>query len=239
MAIAFINSTTGPRATAQTTHSIVPHSSREGGAAFMIGMGLASSDVTVSTITDNVGNLYLRAVARGTPKPAAGAELWYATNISSGSTRIDITLSGNSSGSIAFSQFRGVSTANALLNTAAHAITGNSTRHSAAPTDITPTESSALVVAFHRTNASTMVPISVLGGMSVWASTQSTGAVRTVGLYEIQTAASTVSGTWLTAAATSTGTCMHAAVIAAFSDTAAPPPPGGGGTYTVMLLGVQ
>ena len=82
MAITFINSTALTFGTAASTWSIPTHSSRLGGAAFIIGLGPASSAVTISTVTDNAGNVYLRAVARDTPRPAAGAEIWYALNCS-------------------------------------------------------------------------------------------------------------------------------------------------------------
>src|SRR3990167_1827510 len=127
MAIAFINSTGLRIAGSASTWSIPTHSSLEGGAALFVGLGLASSAVTVTGVTDNAGNVFSLAVARGTAKPAAGAELWYALNCSSASTRVSITLSGNSSGSLGLGQFRGVSTANALLETGSSAITANST----------------------------------------------------------------------------------------------------------------
>ena len=239
MAILFVNSTAGTRATAASTWSMATHSSKAGGAAFIVGLGPASSAVTISTVTDNTTNVYRLAVRCLTPKPAAGAELWYATNISSASTRISVTLSGNSSGSMGIGQFSGVSTANALGVTGSSAVTAASTVHSAS--EITPTLPISLVVAFSRATASTIVPTTLDGGTLAWISTLA--AVRTVGSYIIQAGAeaSTATGQWRTAAATSTGLCMHSAVIAAFGDTVSPPPPpvAGGGCFVFTLLGVQ
>jgi hypothetical protein len=210
MAITFINSTALTLTAAASTWSIPTHSSRHGGAAFVVGIGPASSAVTVSTITDNTTNIYRRAVARGTPKPAGGAELWYTTNLSSASTRIFVTLSGASSGSLGVGQFDGISTANALLQTGSSAITSNSTLHGAS--EITPSQSSAVVVSFARMTASTIGTVNNLGGMTTWLSTAQ--AVRTHGMYIIQTTASTCTGSFRTSS-----NCQHAAVIAAFSDT--------------------
>lgn len=234
MAIAFVNSTALTIGTAASTWSIPTHSSKAGGAAFIVGLGPASSAVTVSTITDNAGNVYKLAVRRDTPKPAASAELWYASNISSASTRVSVTLSGTSSGSMAVGQWTGVSTGTPLLETGSSANAANSSVHSAS--QITPSSANALVVAFSRVTASTIVPTALDGGMSAWVSTLA--AVRTVGSYIIQTVPSTATGQWRTAAATSTGLCMHAAVIAAFSDTATAPV---GGFYpaSFALLGIQ
>ena len=205
----------------------------EGGAALLVGMGFESSVFTCSTVTDNAGNVYQRAVACPNPKPAAGAELWYATNISSASTRVHATLSGASSGSIAVGQFRGVSTANAILSTVSGAITANSTVHSLP--EITPSSANALVAAFYRCHASTMSPTAVDGGFSQWVTTG--GAVRTMGLYLIQGAASTATAQWRTNAATSSGGVQHAGVMAAFSDTQFLLPSGGNPSLT--LTGVM
>ena len=224
MAITFINSTAlAITAGTASTWSILTHSSRMGGAAFIVGLGPASSAVTVSTITDNAGNVYRRGVARATPKPAAGAELWYAPNISSASTRVSVTLSGNSSGSMAVGQWNGVSTGTALDVTGSSAITANSTVHGAS--EITPVNANSLVVMFSRAHASTMSPTALDGGQSAWVTTG--GAVRTIGGYIIQTVASTATGQWRTNTAGTSGGVQHAEVIAAFNDTATPVVAGG------------
>lgn len=146
-------------------------------------------------------------------KPAnTGAELWYATAVSSNSTRISITLSATSSGAIGVGQFDGISTANALTVTGSSAITANSTTHSVV--EITPTTANQLVVSLHRLNASTVGTATNLGGMTTWLST--TAVERTHGMYIIQGAASTCTGTF-----TASSRCMHVGVIAAFSDTTA------------------
>lgn len=73
-------------------------------------------------------------------------------------------------------------------------------------------------------------PITVLGGMTAWTSTNA--AVRQHGQYVIQGAASTATGSF-----TTSSNCQHAAVIAAFSDTAAALPPLGWGGVG-MLSGI-
>lgn len=216
MAITFINSTALTIGTAASTWSIPTHSSKLGGAAFIVGLGPASSAVTISTITDNTTNVYRLAVRRDSPKPAASAELWYATAISSASTRVSVTLSGNSSGSLAVGQWNGVSTGNPLMERGDKVDGSASTVHSS--TEITPSSANALVVAFARSNVSTISPVVADGGFSEWVTTG--GAVRTVGLYLIQTVPTTASGQWRTDAANSTGRAAVTEVIAAFSDTA-------------------
>lgn len=218
MAIEVVSSTGQQKSAAASTWSMPPPAIPEGGASFLVGIGPASSAVTASTVTDNAGNVYRLAVRRGTPKPAAGAELWYATNISSASTRISVTLSAASSGSMGIVQARGISTGNALDQTGSSAITANSTSHSAS--EITPTADNCIVVSFARVNVSTISPIRNLDGMIAWVSTNN--APRTHGMYKIQTAASTATGSWTNGGAgTSTGQCQHAEVIASFFDTAA------------------
>lgn len=215
MAITFVNSTALTFGTAASTWSIPPHSSKLGGSAFIVGLGLASTVVTISTVTDNTTNLYRRAVSRTASTKAAGAELWYATGISSLSTRLSVTLSGNSSGSMAVGQWSGVSTNNALLEVDSSAITANSTVHRCG--EITPSSANAVVVSFSRTNASTMVPTAHDGSFQEWCSTAQ--AVRSVGGYIIQTVPTTAGGQWRTNAAGTSGGCQHTGVIAAFSDT--------------------
>lgn len=212
MAIAVINSTGRDITAAASTWSIVPHSSIEGGAAFVVGIGLASTAAVVSTITDNTTNVYLRAAQCPTPKVGAGAELWWTPSLSSGCTRISITLDAASSGSIGVLQARSISTGNALAGSQSSAITGNSTVFGGH--EMTPTQPNCLVVSFGRLTASTVGTITNLGGMTTWISTTSTGALRTHGMYIIQGAASTVSGSFRTSSR-----CMYAGVLAAFSDT--------------------
>lgn len=211
MAITFLNSTGATIGTAASTWSIVPHSSREGGAGLVIGIGLGSSAESVSTITDApAGNVWHRAVAVASPRPR-GVELWYATNTSSNSTRISITLSGNSSGTIGLGQWRGISTANALSVTGSSAQNGNSTLFGASV--ITPPTANQLVVSFGMLTFSSLGTITNLSGMTTWISTSS--IPRSHGMYEIQGAASTQGADWKTS---SRG--LGANVIAAFSDTA-------------------
>lgn len=233
MAIAFINSTALTFGTAASTWSIPTHSSKSGGAAFIVGLGPASTAVTISTVTDNTTNVYQLAVRRLSPLPA-GAELWYVTNISSASTRISVTLSGNSSGSMAVGQWTGVSTANALDLTNTNIDAANSTVHTCG--EITPTTAGAVVVSFSRTNVSTISPTGLDGSILAWCSTGQ--AVRTVGNYIIQGAASTATGQWRTNAAGTSGGCLHSGVIAAFGDTGTAPI-FGGSCESFALMGVQ
>lgn len=235
MAITVINSTQRNFGNAAaSTWGIATHSSRLGGAAFIVGITPGSSDVTVSGITDNAGNTYTLAVACASPKPtAAGAELWYATNISSASTRVEITLSGGSSGNVAILQADGVSTANALGITGSSANEDLSTIHTVV--NITASADNSLLVALYGNHDDTNAPLVADGGASSWVAIS---PQRTVGLYLIQGAASTFSGTWRTDAATSTGGVRHASVIAEFLDT------GVGGaavpvrSFTRMMLGM-
>lgn len=225
MAITFLNSTGAQIATAASTWSIVPHSSLEGGAGLVLGFGMASTSVSVSTVTDNTTTVWRRAVAMGSTRPVS-VELWYATNLSSLSTRISATLSGNSSGTLGLGQFRGISTANALSVTGSSAQNGNSTVWGAS--EITPLTDNQLVVSFGYLTFSTLGTITNLSGMTTWISTAS--IPRSHGMYEIQTVASTQSASWKTSSRGS-GAC----VSAAFSDTAVL---GGGRLRGLRLLGV-
>ncbi len=230
MAITFINSTGASISAAASTWSLainVAGSTLQGGAALVVGLGPASSAVTVSAVTDNTTNVYRRAVQRATPKPAASAELWWASAISSASTRISVTLSGASSGSLGMGQFQQVSTANAVGVTGSSAITANSTSHGAS--QITPTLANSLIVSYARMTASTVGTFTNLGGMTTWLST--VAANRSYGMYLIQGAASTVTGSF-----TTSSNAQHASVIAAFGDTVTPPV-GGGASFAFCLMG--
>lgn len=210
MAITFLNSTGATIATAASTWSIVPHSSLEGGAGLVLGFGMASTSVSVSTVTDNTTTVWRRAVAAPATRPVA-VELWYATNLSSLSTRISATLSGNSSGTLGLGQFRGISTANALSVTGSSAQNGNSTVFGAS--DLTPPTANQVVVSFGYLTYSTLGTITNLSGMTTWISTNT--IPRSHGMYQIQVAASSQGSDWKTS---SRG--FGATVSAAFSDTA-------------------
>jgi hypothetical protein len=215
VAITVINSTARGIGAAASTWSIVPHSSKHGGAAYIVGVTFGSSDVSVVDITDTSGNVFALAAACPSPKPTAcGAELWYATNVSSASTRIFLTISGASSGIVAILQADGVSTANALGVTGSSANEDLSTVHDVF--DITPTAANSLVVSVYSNHDDTVAPVVSDGGQSSWVAIT---PQRMVAQYLVQGAASTYSGTWRTDAATSTGGVRHAAVIAAFNDT--------------------
>lgn len=225
MAITFLNSTALTIGTAASTWSIPTHSSRMGGAAVVVGVG-CSSAVTVSTVTDNAGNTYTFARRALSPR-TVGAEIWYALNASSNSTRISITFSGTSSGSVAVSQWPGVSTANALIGSGSTAIVANSTTHDAV--EVLPVQSSAAVITYARMNASTIGTVTAGASMTAWTSTNA--AVRQFGQYWIQGAASTTRGRF-----TTSSNCQHSAVIIVLSDTNTAIPIG---TWSMGLMGVQ
>jgi hypothetical protein len=237
--IVFVTSGGATIGTAASTWSFVPGgSSMTAGSAIIVGVGVGSSVVTVSTMTDNTTNLYKKAVARGSPLPAAGAELWYAFGYSTASTRVSVTLSGSASGGIAYAGFTGVSTANGLGPVGSSANSTNSTAHSI--TEITSTSTGALIISFNRTNVSTISPIRVNANYTMWISTNT--VVRCFGEYQIQTAASTATSPWTNGAAGgSSGTCLFSGVQAAFYDTVVIAA-GGGDYYSpggFALLGLQ
>ena len=232
--IEFVNTIAATIGTAASTWSIATHSSKAGGAAFIVGVGVGSSAVTVSTMADNTTNVYLRAIVAATPRPVAGAELWYTRNISSASTRVSVTLSGSASGSIAVGQFTHLSTANTLdvvgerTSTAANSSLYGSSQ-------VTPTSTDGLIVSFTRLTASTIGTITNLSTMTTWVSTQSTGVVRTHGMYGYTVdAASTWTGSFK-----SSSKAVHASVIAVFNDTFVAAVGGGGFQWAFSMMGVQ
>lgn len=229
MAITFVNSTGATVATAASTWSLALPAVTAG-SAVIVGIGVATSNVTVSTVTDNSGATFQRAVARGTPRPAAGAELWYATNVAATSTRVSVTLSGSDSGSIASVCFTGFSTNNALGPTASSAITANSTLHGAA--NLTQPVSSGVAVAFSRLTASSLGNVTPGANYTAWISTGT--CVRTLGEYWIQTAATITDGLYNT-----NSNAQHASVIAYFYDTLVLTPTAGHLAGRHPLLGVQ
>jgi hypothetical protein len=208
MAIAFVNSTGATIATAASTWSLaLPLVTA--GSAVCIGIGVGTSGTTVSTVTDNSGATWIKAIARATPRPAAGAELWYAVNVAATSTRVSVTLSGSDSGSIASACFTGFSTGNPLAATNSSAITANSTLHGAAK--VTPL-TTGVAIAFSRLTASSLGTVTTGASYTPWISTNT--CVRTFGQYWIQTTPSTTSGNYNTSS-----NAQHASVIAYFNDT--------------------
>jgi hypothetical protein len=231
--ISFVTSGGATVATAASTWSFVPGgSSMVAGSAIIVGVGVGSSVVTVSTMTDNTTNLYLKAIARGSPKPAAGAELWYALGYSTASTRVSVTLSGSASGGIAYADLTGLSTLNALGPTGSSGNSTNSTVHSI--TEVTSTSTGALVISFNRVNVSTISPITKGADYTMWISTGT--VVRCFGEYWIQSAASTATSPWQTSSG-----CLFSGVQAVFYDTVTIAA-GGGDYYSpggFALLGLQ
>ena len=230
MAVTFVSSTGLTIGASASTWSLPFASSMTDGAAILVGIGLASSVVTVSTVTDNTTNLYQLAVRLGAgPKPPDNVEIWYSLSISSLSTRISVTLSATSSGGIGAAQFTGLSSANALKETASSASITTSSRHSAA--NITPSTTGLLFV-FARLNA-TQGAGSPTSNYIEWVDTNVID--RCYGMYQIQTTIADSSGTWTNSTAVFTGTCL-----AAFG--AGPPPAGGAAVrppWLFSLMGVQ
>lgn len=225
-----VSSTGGTIGTAASTWSMaVPASTGlEGGGAIIVGIGVASSAAVVSTVTDNTTNVYVRAIALGTPRPVAGAEIWYTAGCSSASTRVSVTLDASSSGSMGLMHITGINPANALDVTGSSAITTNSTTHGSG--GVTSAKSSAVGISFARMTASTIGTITILDAQTAWLSTGATGADRTLGLYKILASPSTISGAFTTSSG-----CQHASAIAVFSGFDAF---GGGRPRRRMMLGV-
>ena len=227
MAIAFQNSTGLRIATAASTWSIPVQTGLTGGGFLAVGVSFPSSNVSVSTMTDNVGNTFTLA-KRAAGTPAISAELWYAANISSGSTRIEIGVSALSSGTMAVGHWTGVKTASPLLVTGSSQAAASSGAKTASV--ITPTEDNALVVMYAGIGAA--VVVSTGSGLSIWNSTAATN--RAFGEYVIQTTATATDGPYSVDAS-----AAHAEAIAAFGQQAA-----GGATtaprlWRSGLLGVQ
>lgn len=206
--VLFVNSTSRTITAAASTWSIGVGELRVSTRNLLVlGLGTASSAVTISAVSDELGNNWLQAVIDVTPLPAAVASLWYASSVSGSCTRVSVTLSGASSGGLSVGQFRNIT---GLDVTASSNITANSTIHSAA--ELTPSAANALVVSYGRMTASTIGTITPAANYTAWATTNAAGTPRTVGLYWIQAAASTATGAWNTSS-----NCQHSAALAAFT----------------------
>jgi hypothetical protein len=226
MAILFVNST-GANVTASASTWSLALPAVTLGNALVIGIGVGSSSVQVSTVTDNAGSLYVRAARAVSPRPVAGAEIWYATNVSNTSTRVSVTLSANSSGGLASAQFSGFSTNRALGPTGSTASATLSTVYNVAT--ITP-GTSGVAVMFARLNVSTIGTLTVGGGQTAWISTNT--CAHTFGQYIIQTAADSTNGAF-----TTSSRALHAGAIAYFYDTNTLPV--GGASPSLTMLGMQ
>lgn len=227
MAVTFVNSTGASFTAAASTWSVALPAVTAG-AAVIVGVGLPSSVTSVSTMTDNAGTVYQRAVAN-TVAQATRCELWFGLNAAATSTRVSITLSGASSGAAGVCQFTGLSTANALdvVGSSASGATSNSNTH--AGSLITP-RSLGVVVSFARMLQSTLGSFTTSANYTAWVTTAA--AVRTFGQYWIQGALTATDGLFTTSSKVG-----HAVVLANFADTVAV---GKGKTWGGMpVLGVQ
>lgn len=231
----FVNSTAVTIATPASTWSIATHSSRVGGAGYVVGLGRAGDTFSgVTQVTDNLGTAYSTAVQFYSVNYAT-LELWYAPSVSSNSTRIHVTFAANASGSIAVGQWTGFPpTVGVTGSSESSPSSAISTSHSAS--EITPTLDNSLVVMFGRMSPSTGSPNALDGGQSEWCSTGQ--AVRTIGGYIVQAGASTATGQWRTGAGTagSSGRVGHSAIIAAFG---APAVTDYYAPYQMLSMGVQ
>src|SRR5688572_23030799 len=100
MAFAFVNSTSlraNAGIAASTWSLALANSSLVAGAGVVVGFNLASTVESVSTVTDNTTNVY-KLILRSPGTKTRGGELWYCQNINEASTRLSVTLTGNSSG---------------------------------------------------------------------------------------------------------------------------------------------
>lgn len=231
MAIAFINSTKLDVTVAASTWSI-PTSTLNGGAALIVGVGLAgSSSIQVTAMTDNTPNVYTLMSSRASSGSTITAELWASRGISSASTRISFTLSGASSGGVAVAQFTGISTAGGFPNvkgSSANAVT--STTISAAK--VTPS-TEGLAIGFARMNASTFGTITAGAGYTAWASTSATGVQRCFGEYRIDATPTTASHPFATSSRT-----FYNCVLAYLSDTVAVAVGGGSWPPRMLMMGL-
>lgn len=225
MAITFQNSTGVTIGTGASTWSIAAQTPLTAGGALVIGIG-CNTGVTVNSVTDATTNVWSSVVRANAPSTSS-AELWFTNNISTGVSRVQIGLSGASSGAIGLGHWTGFSTNRAFLGvTGSSALGSNSTSHSASEVAVS---SNSLAVSFARLKASSIGTITNLGGMTSWISTNV--AVRLHGMYIINGAnPSTATGSFTTSSNTD-----HAAVIAVFSDTSAPLVSAG----NWLLMGVQ
>lgn len=60
-----------------------------------VAVAMASPTVSVSSITDNAGNAYVSASARGTDSAGASTEIWYAKNSKAGATSVTVHFTGS------------------------------------------------------------------------------------------------------------------------------------------------
>ena len=225
MAITFSGSTTVNVATAASTWSInssAVFTSTAADEGLVLGLTGNSSVVTITGVTDDAGNAWGLAIAAARAGTSSGmAELWYARKASL-STRISVSLSANSSGTLGLGVVQRLGFPHATTSSAATAV---SSVHSAA--SLTPTVAPTIFFTAARLLQSTVGGSSTPATWSVFMSTAVN--IRTVGYYKIQTASSAETGTWNTSSRAG-----HVVAMAAFAEYSSLV--GGGG---LTLLGVQ
>jgi len=228
MAITFVNSTFLAVGTGSTSWSIPTHSSREGGAAFLVAACFQQNS-SVKAITDNAGNSYSSAIRVRNDTVAAAVDLWYATNISSASTRVTVTFSTTSTGGLVVGQFQGVSTGSALITTASSmAATDLSTVHDVP--GVTPSQSGQLCFMLGRTLASTIGTVAVSSGYAVLE--QHSTFSRSVVAYKFSTVNDATDARW-----TISSRSRAVTALALFSDTAGAAGFFGGRVSRLSLMG--
>lgn len=227
MAITFNGSTSAQIATAASTWSIAfPTGGGISPGAFIVCIG-CNTGVTVNEVHDT--NATYTQIVRANAPCTSASEIWWANNLSTTGNRVELSLSGASSGSIALVNFLGISTANGVVTSGSSAINVVSSVHGASQVNV---PDNGMAVAYARLTASTIGTLSTLDGSFAFESTAAGGSPRQFAVTKTFTTGSTYSGGFLTSSR-----CNHAMALAVFSDTVTvsfyPPMP----SFTV--LGIQ
>ena len=234
MAITFLNST-GFRRSAASTVWANALSTRDGSAGLVVGVGVGGSSTTVvKAVRTSPGNVAFTFAARAnSPRPLAGAELWYLTTYdtaASATTGVEVLFGPASTGTMIIGQFVGISTANALGSVSAAGIEAVSSVH-----DVPEVVSSGAAIAFYRFQQTTGGALSTVSASSqtIFQSTVLATPLACA-LYHISADNATNTGR-----ANTTAAVMHAGAMALFFDTVAGEPGAfyyGGTGFSLMGL---
>ena len=223
MAISFIASTTVNIGTAASTWSI--NSSNVNSVAtdngWVLGLTHNSSAVTVTAVTDDLGNAWSVAQQSAVTGSSARAAIWY-TRKYAASTRVSVTMSGSCSGTISLASVGRLGFPQVNGSTIQ---TGNSTSHNVA--SLTPASSG---IFFHlaRCLFSTIGTNVTPSGWTIWAS--SAAQIRNIGFYQIQATADSTNCAWTTSSNTG-----QASVLVGFAEWSSL----ASGSPTLPMLGCQ